>query len=640
MESNTFTPQFGVGYEMGSFLVASGLLLNAWEASSDAYQSEKPFIVKNSEDDDYVFVAFPGTRNVKDIITDSNFGECEISRDNENKHLFPSLKESTNDKPALVHKGFLIRFLEILRSPELKTEVQKAQGENKRIVFAGHSLGGAIASLATLWILEKRHECKAAPFCVTFGSPLVGDKTLSQAIRREKWSGQFFHVVSRHDIVSRILLAPSKSISKPLAALIPYWWKSMNSTAKNIDKRDPLSEEEKSSLLTSVLKHASALANYVTVAYRASTNIVFGEVNNLVKQSPYRPFGCYVFCSKSGAACIDNHEAILQMLYYTLQSSDASPDRTAHACISEHTEYGSTMQQIIQGLASVGGPAELVISDTKSPYELGTSLQLQALGLGIKNVQEVQARLALRAAGEGESRRNKNNARKAGELGNVQAAMVEIERYKKSCKASGVGYYDSFKMHNDERDFNANLARLKLAGFWDEIIEMVELHELPDDFEAQNKWINAGTAYRRLVEPLDIANYYRLGKHEDSGHYLSNGRPRRYKTLEKWLHEKERIRKSEPKRRRSRPASLTIDSCFWAYLEEVRDSLGDSQDFEKHVKQQIKSFGLSEDILLENSSFIKWWEMLTPQHKSVSPLFEFMREEGWKKYPLPEKLSG
>eukprot|EP01018_Ginkgo_biloba_P029721 Gb_18098 [translate_table: standard] len=634
MEPNTFTPQFGVGYEMGSFLVTSGLLLNAWEASSDAYHSEKPFIVKSSEDDDYVFVAFPGTRNVKDIITDSKFGECEINRNNQ---FFSSLKDSATDEPALVHKGFLDRFLKIFPSSEIENEVQKAQGENKRIVFAGHSLGGAIASLATLWALEKRHECKAAPFCVTFGSPLVGDKRLSQAIRREKWSGQFFHVVSRHDIVSRILLAPSKSISKPLTALIPYWWKSMNSTAKNNDKRDPLSEEEKSSLLTSVLKHASALANYVTVAYRASTNIVFGDVNNLVKQSPYRPFGCYVFCSKSGAACIDNHEAILQMLYYTLQSSDASPDRTSHACISEHTEYGSTMQQIIQGLASVGGPAELVISDTKSPYELGTTLQLQALGLGIKNVQEVQARLALGDAGEGESRRNKNNARKDGELGNVQAAMVEIERYKKSCKASGVGYYDSFKMHNDERDFNANLARLKLAGFWDEIIEMVEQHELPDDFEAQNKWINAGTAYRRLVEPLDIANYYRLGKHEDSGHYLSNGRPRRYKTLEKWLHEKERIRKREAKRGRSRPASLTIDSCFWAHLEEVCDQHEkeiNSLDFEQRVKQQIDSFDLSGDILLENSSFIKWWESLTPQHKSNSPLFEFMTEERWKKYTL------
>eukprot|EP01018_Ginkgo_biloba_P029720 Gb_18097 [translate_table: standard] len=377
---------------------------------------------------------------------------------------------------------------------------------------------------------------------------------------------------------------PSKSISKPLTALISYWWKS---TAINID---PISEEEKSILLVSVLTHASALANYVIVACRASTNIMFSEVNNLVKQSPYRPFGCYVFCSKSGAACIDNHEAVLQMLYYTLQSSDASPDCTAHACISEHTGYSSTMQQIIQGLASVGGPAELVISDAKSPYELGICLQLQALGLGIKNVQQINARLALQTALEGESRRNISNARKAGEYGKVQAAMAEIEWYKKSCKASRVGYYDSFKRHNDERDFHANLARLKLAGFWDEIIEMVERHELPDDFEAQNKWINAGTAYRRLVEPLDIANYYRLGKHEDSGHYLWNARPRRYKTLEKWLHkkerirEKERIRNSEPKRGRSRPASLTIDSCFWAYLEEVRDSLGASQVFEQRVK--------------------------------------------------------
>eukprot|EP01018_Ginkgo_biloba_P029712 Gb_36483 [translate_table: standard] len=364
-----------------------------------------------------------------------------------------------------------------------------------------------------------------------------------------------------------------------------------NSTDINIDTPP---KEEIYSLLTSVLKHASALANYVTVACRASTNVVFGEVNNLVKQSPYRPFGYYVFCSKSGAACVDNHEAVLQMLYYTLQSSDASPDRTAHACISEHTKYGPTMQQIIQGLASVGGPAELVISDARSPYEFNYKHW------------NVQARLALGAALEGESRRNTNNARKDGELVNVEAAMAEIERYKKSCKASGVGYYDSFKMHNDERDFNANLARLKLEGFWYEIIEMVGRHELPDDFESQNKWINAGTCYRRLVEPLDIANYYRLGKQETLGHYLGR-RPPQYKTLEKWLHEKERIRLRPQK--------------------EIN-----SLDFEQRVKQQIDSFDLSEDVLLENSSFIKWWKTLTPKHKSHSPLSEFMREKGWKKY--------
>ena len=46
--------------------------------------------------------------------------------------------------------------------------------------------------------------------------------------------------------------------------------------------------------------------------------------------------------------------------------------------------------------------------------------------------------------------------------------------------------------------------RLELAGWWDDIIENM--------FDA-----GACTHYRLLVETLDIANFYRLGKTEDYG---------------------------------------------------------------------------------------------------------------------------
>lgn len=102
--------------------------------------------------------------------------------------------------------------------------------------------------------------------------------------------------------------------------------------------------------------------------------------------------------------------------------------------------------------------------------------------------------------------------------------MRELEDYKALCEINnGKGYYDAFKVQQDEKDFQANVKRLVLAGIWDEIIEMLKKYELPDEFEGKEDWIILGTRFRRLVEPLDIANYYRHLKHEDTGisHNLS-----------------------------------------------------------------------------------------------------------------------
>ena len=65
------------------------------------------------------------------------------------------------------------------------------------MVFTGQSMGGAIASLATLWMLDKQLQpCKPKSiFSITFGFPLVGDEILASAVRCKGWADQFYHVV-------------------------------------------------------------------------------------------------------------------------------------------------------------------------------------------------------------------------------------------------------------------------------------------------------------------------------------------------------------------------------------------------------------------------------------------------------------
>ena len=94
-------------------------------------------------------------------------------------------------------------------------QVEKANNEKKQIVFTGHFTGGSVATLATIWFLEKywRSDALAAsPLCLTFGCPLIGNHIFSHALRHEKWAPYFIHFVMRYDIVPRILLAPISSI--------------------------------------------------------------------------------------------------------------------------------------------------------------------------------------------------------------------------------------------------------------------------------------------------------------------------------------------------------------------------------------------------------------------------------------------
>jgi enhanced disease susceptibility 1 protein len=81
--------------------------------------------------------------------------------------------------------------------------------------------------------------------------------------------------------------------------------------------------------------------------------------------------------------------------------------------------------------------------------------------------------------------------------------------------------------------------------------------------------VNLGTLYRRLVEPLDIANYYKHSKNEDTGSYLSKGRPRRYKYTQKWHEQLQRI-----------PFGSSLESCFWAIVEELQAEMSNGRSLE------------------------------------------------------------
>jgi len=228
------------------------------------------------------------------------------------------------------------------------------------------------------------------------------------------------------------------------------------------------------------------------------------------------------------------------------------------------------------------------------------------------------------------------------ELIRVQGGMFELEWYKMICHEKGDGYYDTFK--SDISSTNAILRREELNKFWDEIIGMCESRELPHDFQSRNKWINAGTVYRKLVEPLDIAHYYRMSK--GKGNYLSDGRPTRHKVLQKWLEGRKSNRSSRHQKTSTKLPYLTRDSCFWAHVEEALKDLKKGawdQKFEGYVTEMINDRKISLDVFLERSSFMKWWQGYkqnqSAEWKLNSPLYKLMESEFWKRSKAFLQLS-
>eukprot|EP00253_Pinus_taeda_P012752 PITA_12752 len=446
MEEGSSTPLFTVGQETAAFLASCEILFNAWEESDRANNLES-FSLR--EHGGVAYVAFPSFLGIESFID----GEGNIETNNQ---VFLDCLKGDDDKPAQVHQGALKLFLDIMEKTDFQAKIDQLQASTdsrqrklKPIIFVGHSMGGAVATLATLWFLEKRIR-QISSFCITFGCPLVGDERLVEAVGRENWGGNFCHVVSQHDIVPRMLLAPIEAIAAPLTAILPYW--------------------DGKVLYSSIQDACRILLNYV-VQYTSS--YVFDSQKSsdrITKRSSYRPVGTYMFCSSRGAACIGNSDTVLKMLHLTMQSHEKPWDIGVEDCFSEHIVYASVLKHVIENSKNRRNFA--FNPDPEFSYDRGISVQLEATGVGAQNDQ---AQLALRRSGEIENKYITNIDKLAVQLSQKQSLMAEIEWYKELCeKNRGIGYYDAFKNRDTRSDIDANLRRVKLAEFWDDIIEMWE----------------------------------------------------------------------------------------------------------------------------------------------------------------------
>ena len=224
--------------------------------------------------------------------------------------------------------------------------------KSKAVVMTGHSMGGAVASLSALWLLSYLQSITSSlpVLCITFGSPLLGNDSFSRAILRERWAGNFCHVVSNHDFIPRLFLAPLPSLSAHHPHFVLQFWQ----------------------LLMNILQSDSETAKIFGFLLPYIQEWVANMEEECVK-SPFSPFGNYLFFSEEGAVCVDDAAAAGKML--ELMFTKASPGSS----IEDHLKYGdytekASWQLLMRKSFTLGEPPE-------SSYEAGLALAVQSCGL-------------------------------------------------------------------------------------------------------------------------------------------------------------------------------------------------------------------------------------------------------------------
>ncbi|XP_045820413.1 senescence-associated carboxylesterase 101-like [Trifolium pratense] len=203
-------------------------------------------------------------------------------------------------------------------------------------------------------------------------------------------------------------------------------------------------------------------------------------------------------------------------------------------------------------------------------------------------------------------------------LNDMKVHMAQLEWYKKKTKNLQLGYYDSFKNMNTPFHHDVVHFQKTLSSYWEKMVAEVDLKPQKEGAAFRTRWLYGGTTYRRMVEPLAIADYYRDGGKD----YVNKKRSKHFKQLEDWLMEESKNATSDINStcKKNVEAILTIDSCFWAHVEEAlllcqelkvvkekQVTLKNLFEFEEYVYQLLKDYAISPDIFLAQSSYIRWW---------------------------------
>ncbi|ONI20503.1 hypothetical protein PRUPE_2G019500 [Prunus persica] len=591
--------QFSSGLELANVLLTSEPLHQSWDAIQNDKQkvnpNAQPTLHINTTQANLTIITFltspMSLRGQEGLILSSTLEERNLP---DFEFLCNKSNPSFSINEAAI-KLFASRFDELRR---LKTEISRS---NSLVIITGHSMGGCVATLFTLWLLESLNLSKAKrPLCITFGSPLIGDEHLRKCVSQfPTWTSCFLHVASIQDPVPKLFLSPNPT------------------------------------------------------ALGTGTQV-----------SAYKPFGTFLLCSDSGCACFEDPDSIL-----VLVAANSQGDQTQYPNVGiQFFDYGQLLERL-KLKAFCKDVFELAESD-RIPLKASIITQLAAI-FGVPKSQALQQqrpninilimKMETREYKLAIQKTKTSNAAK--KLNDIKVSMVYLEWYKKDSKGREIGYYDMYKNKWNRSDINVEEFKKKLSNYWQDSVEEVENKPQKEGTAFRTRWLMGGTTYRRMMEPLHIAEYY---KDKDGKNYREE-RLKHFILLEKWLKEEEerkvaeRIRRGEtveegPSKSKALnvASSLTDDSCFWAHVEEALilcNQLENGQpslreqckqkliEFEEYVLDALKNFAVTPDIFLKYSSFMAWWKQYNKiVGSSTTQLARIMTDGTYRDYEKGVKV--
>ncbi|XP_024181071.1 senescence-associated carboxylesterase 101 isoform X2 [Rosa chinensis] len=574
--------RFSSGLESGNLVVNSDPVHQAWCAIEQQRQinpNAEPSLYNEIQPENPIIIAFgtpPGSlQGQEGLVSSKDFAHFEFLC-NKSNPVF-----CINEAAIKLFQSHYSDLL-VLKNKLVENSTGKTP---PLIIITGQSVGGIIATLFTLWLLEGLNLLKAKrPFCITFGSPLVGDEHLQKCVLEfSTWKYCFLHIVSNQDHTPKIFM-------------------SQNTTGA------------------------------------------------------YKPFGTFLLCSASGCACSEDLDFVLEQFATT----------NSHRAQTQDPNLGFPYGQILEDLKRKAlCNVFKSIGTERGPLEASMITQLLAIGAVSPSCMDIDNLVGKMKRHETKLLIQKlKNSDSDNKFNDVKIHMAYLEWYKKESKDKGYGYYDMYRKKEKPADVKVNEYKKKLMNYWeDSVTEIENRPQLEEEAYLRLRWLYGGTTYRRMVEPLHIADYYKDG---GENYQTEDGkRPKHFTLLEKLHQEKqeqeekkkeqEKKKKQETQKQEEKPesgpskskrknvgSSLNDDSCFWARVEEAlillkkggltTDDKGKLKEFEDYVWIALKNYAVSPEIFLKKSSFMKWWNEYKEIVESSSSLSHFMKNGGPKEY--------
>ncbi|CAH8361128.1 unnamed protein product [Eruca vesicaria subsp. sativa] len=176
--------------ELGKLVFSSGLLQTSWSKIQTHGNQVSGLEFKTYQEGIYTIVVFvaPSFPPLDSAASTLLFGRTD-------HYPFPFLCSEKNSSFCLHTPAYnLFVSANKYKLTELRAELLGLLESEKHVIITGAALGGSVASLFTLWLLGTIEPSFKRPFCITFGSPLLGDASLQQILDNSLWNSCFLHV--------------------------------------------------------------------------------------------------------------------------------------------------------------------------------------------------------------------------------------------------------------------------------------------------------------------------------------------------------------------------------------------------------------------------------------------------------------